>query len=224
MSATRDPAPLPGQRRPSGQRGRSARNGATQRPTVEASYRRELSSGEDTIDPSTWAGSMPVAYGIAPRVRVGRSRWFNLLWLLPTGFVLLIVAIATAKGLRNVGSVRQSIAEHPGTVASSTPHTAALPIWVGVQHFFHLFLVIFIIRSGLQILTDHPRLYWTRHSTPRRYDSRLRHIGLGRAHHDKPVIALIADRYIRIIDAETGELLRELTLDPNRDYQPQKPV
>ena len=26
--------------------------------------------------------------------------------------------------------------------------------------------MIFIIRSGVQILTDHPRLYWTRHSTP----------------------------------------------------------
>jgi methionine sulfoxide reductase catalytic subunit len=35
-----------------------------------------------------------------------------------------------------------------------------------VQHFFNLFLLIFIIRSGLQILSDHPRLYWTRHSTP----------------------------------------------------------
>ena len=38
----------------------------------------------------------------------------------------------------------------------------------GVQHFFNLFLLIFIIRSGLQILSDHPRLYWTRHSTPGR--------------------------------------------------------
>src|SRR5450756_1523795 len=26
--------------------------------------------------------------------------------------------------------------------------------------------MIFIIRSGVQILSDHPRLYWTRHSTP----------------------------------------------------------
>jgi hypothetical protein len=37
---------------------------------------------------------------------------------------------------------------------------------VGWQHFLNLFLMIFIIRSGVQILTDHPRLYWTRHSTP----------------------------------------------------------
>jgi transposase InsO family protein len=53
-----------------------------------------------------------------------------------------------------------------------------------------------------------------------RYDSRLRHIGLGREHARKRVLALIADRYIRVIDYETGELLRDLTLDPTRDYQP----
>jgi hypothetical protein len=31
---------------------------------------------------------------------------------------------------------------------------------------------------------------------------------------------LIRDLDIRIITEDTGELLRELTLDPNRDYEP----
>jgi transposase InsO family protein len=53
-----------------------------------------------------------------------------------------------------------------------------------------------------------------------RYDSQLRHIGLGREHRGKRVLALVADLYIRVVDAETGELLRDLTLDPERDYQP----
>jgi hypothetical protein len=53
-----------------------------------------------------------------------------------------------------------------------------------------------------------------------RYNSRLRHIGLGRAHAGKRIYLLVADLYTRIIDAETDQLLRELTLDPNRDYQP----
>ena len=53
-----------------------------------------------------------------------------------------------------------------------------------------------------------------------RYDSRLRHIGLGREHSGKRVLALIADLYIRVVDADTGELLRELDLDPTKDYQP----
>lgn len=53
-----------------------------------------------------------------------------------------------------------------------------------------------------------------------RYDSQLRHIGLGREHARKRILMLIADRYLRAVDAETGELLRELTIDPAKNYQP----
>jgi transposase InsO family protein len=52
-----------------------------------------------------------------------------------------------------------------------------------------------------------------------RYMSRLYHIGLGRAHKGRAVKLLIADQHIRVIDLQ-GELIRELTLDPNRNYQP----
>jgi methionine sulfoxide reductase catalytic subunit len=69
-------------------------------PDVVRSYRYQLTPGEDVIDPATWAGSVPQVNGIAPRVRVGRNKWFNLLWLLPIGFLLLIIAVAVAKGLR----------------------------------------------------------------------------------------------------------------------------
>ena len=53
-----------------------------------------------------------------------------------------------------------------------------------------------------------------------RHDSRLHHIGIGRTHARTPVIMLIQDLHIRIVHALTGELLRELTLDPNKGYQP----
>jgi transposase InsO family protein len=49
---------------------------------------------------------------------------------------------------------------------------------------------------------------------------RLHHIGIGRTHARTHVILLIHDLHIRVVDATTGELLRELTLDPTRDYQP----
>jgi methionine sulfoxide reductase catalytic subunit len=137
-------------------------------PDVVRSYRESLTLGEDVIDPARWAGSVPQATGIAPRVRVGRSRWFNLLWLLPIGFVLLIVAVAVAKGLRGDPSVQRFIARYPGTIKSSHPAATGFPAWVRWQHFFNLFFMVFIIRSGVQILSDHPRLYWTRHSTPGR--------------------------------------------------------
>jgi len=52
-----------------------------------------------------------------------------------------------------------------------------------------------------------------------RYDSRLYKIGLGRAHKGRQIKLLIADENIRVIDSQ-GELIRELTLDPSRNYQP----
>ena len=54
-----------------------------------------------------------------------------------------------------------------------------------------------------------------------RHNSRLHHIGVGRAHKHTPVTLLVADLDIRVIATQTGELLRHLTLDPTRDYQPQ---
>ena len=53
-----------------------------------------------------------------------------------------------------------------------------------------------------------------------RYDSQLRHIGLGREHARTHIPVLVADRYVRAVNADTGQLLRELTLDPTKDYQP----
>ena len=34
------------------------------------------------------------------------------------------------------------------------------------------------------------------------------------------IILLVDDLHIRIVDRDTGELLRELILDPTRDFQP----
>ncbi len=53
-----------------------------------------------------------------------------------------------------------------------------------------------------------------------RHNSRLHHIGIGRAHTGRAIKLLIADLDIRIIDPENGQLIRHLTLNPNRDYQP----
>jgi hypothetical protein len=52
-----------------------------------------------------------------------------------------------------------------------------------------------------------------------RYRSRLYKIGIGGAHKGRAVKLLIADQNIRVIDLE-GELIRELTLNPSRSYQP----
>jgi len=53
-----------------------------------------------------------------------------------------------------------------------------------------------------------------------RHDGRLHHIGIGRTHAGTYVILLVQDLNIRVLNPVTGELLRELTLNPHADYQP----
>ncbi|MBO0879207.1 MAG: IS481 family transposase [Mycobacterium sp.] len=48
----------------------------------------------------------------------------------------------------------------------------------------------------------------------------LHHIGVGRTYSGTRVLLLVQDLHIRIIHAATGELLRQLTLDTTKDYQP----
>jgi hypothetical protein len=53
---------------------------------------------------------------------------------------------------------------------TSSLETAAepygFPAWLRITHYVNLFFLILLIRSGLQILMDHPRLYWNVHCTP----------------------------------------------------------
>ena len=52
-----------------------------------------------------------------------------------------------------------------------------------------------------------------------RVAGQLRHIGVGRTHSRTHVILLVQDLHVRVVNAVTGELLRELLIDPAKDYQ-----
>jgi hypothetical protein len=53
-----------------------------------------------------------------------------------------------------------------------------------------------------------------------RVAGRLRHIGVGRTYARTDVILLVQDLHVTVINATTGEILRDLIIDPRRDYQP----
>jgi hypothetical protein len=53
-----------------------------------------------------------------------------------------------------------------------------------------------------------------------RVAGRRHHIGVGRTYTGTRVLILVQDLNITIINAATGQLLRQLTLDPTKDYQP----
>lgn len=42
------------------------------------------------------------------------------------------------------------------------------PFWLRLNHFINLFCIFLLMRSGIQILADHPKLYWDDGSSPGR--------------------------------------------------------
>ena len=122
----------------------------------------ELSHADDRVRLSNW---LPPRFGVMPQFRIGRH-WFNVFWLIPMAGVALMIGIAAGQELRQVPAIQHFIAEHPGAVTSVPAQYSGYPSWLRWQHFLNLFFLMFIIRAGIQILADHPRLYWNRHSTP----------------------------------------------------------
>lgn len=53
-----------------------------------------------------------------------------------------------------------------------------------------------------------------------RVEGQLHHIGVGRNYAGIRVLLLVQDLEVRVVDAATGEQLRELVIDTSRDYQP----
>ncbi|HJS18480.1 MAG TPA: molybdopterin-dependent oxidoreductase [Anaerolineales bacterium] len=126
-----------------------------------AALQANLSDAADSLRLEHW---MPPRAGTVPHIRIG-GRWINILWALPIAVVLLILAIAVAQELRAVPAVQEFIRRYPGDTSSS-PVTSGFPFWLRAQHFLNSFFMLFIIRAGIQILADHPRLYFRRDSTP----------------------------------------------------------
>lgn len=53
-----------------------------------------------------------------------------------------------------------------------------------------------------------------------RLNGQMHHIGIGTEHARTQVLKLVDGLHVRIINAATGELLRDLVIDPGRNYQP----
>ena len=131
-------------------------------PPAQDPIQASLTQADDRVLLSHW---MPPQAGIVPRIRFG-SRWVNVLWALPIVFVLLVTSVAVAQGLRTLPGVQAFLLRYPGVPASAYAVTSGFPAWLRVSHFLNLLFMTFIIRAGIQILADHPRLYWHRDCTP----------------------------------------------------------
>ena len=88
-----------------------------------------------------------------------RARTFVLL---VSPLLLLVAAAYIQWGTVGLPPVPSSPALTVETVTG--PH--GFPAWLRITHYVNFLFVILLIRSGLQILMDHPRLYGNVHCTP----------------------------------------------------------
>src|ERR1043166_4618370 len=90
--------------------------------------------------------------------------WIRPAILIGAGIAILSVVVAAwievaVAGMPRVPAVPQIF---PNNFAG--PH--GFPVWVRYCHFFNFFFVMLLIRSGLSILVDHPRLYFNDGCSP----------------------------------------------------------
>jgi thiosulfate reductase cytochrome b subunit len=139
-------------------------------PLEEHLVARAASEGGIVVE--RWAGGVETMAEI-PVVRVGK-RWVSTLWFVALGLVGLVVMIAIAQQLRTYDWMRDFIRDHPGTGSFAPTVDSGFPWWLRWQHFFNILFIMFIIRAGLQILADHPRLSLDPGSTPGKEWFRMR--------------------------------------------------
>lgn len=113
-----------------------------------------------------WAGGIDQTRAQFPAVRVGR-RWFSSLWLVPLGIAALVLSVAVVREMAHHAWFQDFITRYPGTSTQYVaPVATGFPWWLRWQHFLNLLFMMFIIRAGIQILADHPRLYLNSGSRP----------------------------------------------------------
>jgi thiosulfate reductase cytochrome b subunit len=76
--------------------------------------------------------------------------------------VLGAVVVLLARWLVGLDAVSSFLTRYPGKYELPEATPTGIPAWIGWQHFFNVFLIVLIIRSGLRLRTEkRPAAYWT---------------------------------------------------------------
>jgi methionine sulfoxide reductase catalytic subunit len=90
-------------------------------------------------------------------------------WIRPSILITVAVLIllpALAAGMEFLGFGLPRIPAVPQIYPSNFAGPHGFPFWVRYCHFFNFLFVTMLIRSGLSILADHPRLYFNNDCSP----------------------------------------------------------
>ncbi|WP_157008878.1 cytochrome b/b6 domain-containing protein [Agromyces laixinhei] len=99
-----------------------------------------------------------------------RAQWAGSLVI--GGFGLLLAATGLVVGvnwLLALPPMQEFLVTYPGEYHLPESAPVGIPAWIGWQHFFNVFLIALIIRSGLQVRTQkRPTAFWSPRWNPQR--------------------------------------------------------
>ncbi|CAN7487280.1 cytochrome b/b6 domain-containing protein [Microbacterium maritypicum] len=116
---------------------------------------------------TVWNGRAPRRIAEAPAAATGRRRptWPQAIAVLFGAAALGVLAgaaIAFVRALLSLPFMQDFLAAFPGEYEPGIAVEPGFSPWVGWQHFFNMFLMVLIIRSGLQVRTEkRPTVFWT---------------------------------------------------------------
>lgn len=120
--------------------------------------RRPSGDNSSRVLTNATGSQAPSPSGVAAVPRLRLSTLLPL--VLPV--VLLVIAAYVQwliVGLPQVPALRE-------ITRTSATEPFGFPAWIRITHYVNFLFMVLLVRSGVQILMDHPRLYWNVHCTP----------------------------------------------------------
>ena len=122
---------------------------------------------------TVWNGRAPRHILAAPAPATVRRRptWTQAIGVLFGAAALGVLAgaaIAFVRTLLSFPFMQDFLAAFPGEYEPAIAVEPGFSPWIGWQHFFNMFLMVLIIRSGLQVRTEkRPTVFWTPRGNPK---------------------------------------------------------
>ena len=150
----------------------------------ETEPERDLGGGETaprpplTVTPTAWpgrggaTGGEPRRYGPAA-ARFTLAQWAGVVFVVGVAVVLAAgMGVALVRWLLSLDGPQEFLARYPGEYHLPAGAPVGLPAWLGWQHAFTAFLMVLIIRSGLQVRREkRPTVFWSPRGRPKRKTS-----------------------------------------------------
>ena len=92
----------------------------------------------------------------------GRPAWLKRVAVIAGVVFIGLLVVLAARWLRSIEGVEEFITTYNGHASQPAAAPVGIPAWLGWQHFFNMFLMALIIRTGMAVRTERkPPAYWT---------------------------------------------------------------